>query len=89
MEMRPIEYVNKPGGAPASLGREVGLSAQAIAKIDPRLVGLYASGPEEGTPQGVRYMQLTAILVKAIQEQQAEIVSLRSRVSHLERARRH
>lgn len=84
MALKPIEYENRPGAGPASLGREIGLSAQAVQKVDPRLVGLYAAGPKKGAPQGVRYMQLTAGLVKAIQEQQVEIMTLKAEMAALE-----
>ena len=43
----------------------VGFIAEEVYKIDPRLVDLDA----EGKPLTVRYQELTAVLVKAIQEQ--------------------
>jgi hypothetical protein len=77
MALHPISYDLRPEANPGHLGRQVGLSAQEVYKVDPRLAGLYSSGPEEGTPARIRYMQMTAVLVKAIQEQQAEIDSLK------------
>lgn len=35
---------------------------------------------DKGTPRGVRYMQMTAVLVKAIQDQQAEINKLKKSI---------
>jgi hypothetical protein len=37
----------------------------------------------DGKIEGVRYMQMTAVLVKALQEEQAEIVALKKRVAAL------
>lgn len=68
---------------PKHEGRQVGLMAQDVEKIDPRLVSLYDTGPDKGQPEGVRYMQLTAVLVQAIKEQQAEIAALTKEVARL------
>lgn len=84
MALKPISYDNKPEFNGKHLGRQVGLGAQDVQKVDPRLVSLYAAGPDEGTPQGVRYMQLTAVLIKAIQQQEAEIAALKTELHHLE-----
>ena len=72
LAMRPVSYDLKPEFNPEHLGRQIGLVAEDVQDIDPRLVGLDA----KGLPKGVRYMQLTALLVKAIQDQQHEIVNL-------------
>jgi cell division protein FtsB len=40
-----------------------------------------------GYVEGVRYMQLTALLIRSIQDQQAEIIALKARVAKLERGR--
>lgn len=37
----------------------------------------------DGKPNGVRYQQMVALLVKAVQEQQAEITQLRKQVAAL------
>lgn len=78
MALRPISYVVKSSANPTlhALGRQVGLGAQEVAKVDPRLVARYPSGPKKGTPSGVRYEQMVAVLIAAIQEQQAEITAL-------------
>ena len=81
--LRPVSYDLKPQFNPAHLGRQVGLIAEEVQKVDSRLVGLGT----DGKPNGVRYQQLTAVLIKAIQEQQAEIVALQARVAKLERGR--
>jgi hypothetical protein len=44
------------------------------------LAAVYQSGKDKGTPSGVRYEQMVALLVRAIQEQQAEIIALKKQV---------
>jgi hypothetical protein len=56
----------------------VGLIAEDVEKGDPRLVAL----DDKGDPRGVRYMQMTAVLVKAIQDQQHEIDDLKRQIRH-------
>jgi trimeric autotransporter adhesin len=73
MKMTPVSYDLKPEFNHGGIGRQVGLIAEDVETIDPRLVG----NDIEGKPLGVRYMQLTAVLIKAIQEQQAEIDELK------------
>lgn len=72
MKLRPVSYDLKPEYNPKHLGPQVGLIAEDVQKIDPRLIAL----DDSGQPLGVRYMQMTAVLIKAVQEQQAEIDSL-------------
>lgn len=79
MKLRPVSYDLKPEYNPKGLGPMVGLVAEEVQKIDPRLVGLDANGD----PQGVRYMQMTAVLVKALQEEQAEITELRREIKRM------
>lgn len=87
MALKPISYDVKASANPAlhALGRQVGLGAQDVAKVDPRLVSYYRDcakadatcNERKGTPSGVRYEQLTAVLIKAVQDQQAELASER------------
>lgn len=76
MKLQPVSYDLKPEFNQAHLGPQVGLVAEDVQKVDPRLVAL----DDKGDPRGVRYMQLTAVLVKAIQQQQAEIAYLKWQV---------
>src|SRR6266481_1407825 len=76
MKLHPVSYELKPEFNPAHLGRQTGLIAEEVIKIDPRLVAL----DNEGDPRSVRYQQLTAVLVKAIQDQQHEIDELKRRL---------
>ena len=82
MAFKPISYDVKASANPVlhALGRQVGLGAQDVVKVDPRLVGIYQNGPRKGTPSSVRYEQMVAVLIKAIQEQQAEIDTLKARL---------
>ena len=77
MKLKPVSYELKPEANPTHLGRQVGLIAQDVIQVDPRLAATYGSGPNEGTPSGVRYEQMVALLVKAVQEQQREIDQLK------------
>lgn len=79
MQLRPVSYQLRPEYNPTALGRQVGLIAEDVAAVDSRLV----SSESDGSPHAVRYQQLTAVLVKAIQEQQHEIAQLRSDVAEL------
>lgn len=72
LALRPVSYDLKPQYDPAHLGEQVGFIAEDVQAIDPRLVGL----DPDGNVHGVRYLQMTALLAKAIQEQQNEIVLL-------------
>ena len=85
MALKPFSYDLKDD--PMHVGRQVGLGAQQVAKVDPRLVAIYDRGPNIGTPKGVRYVQLTAVLVKAVQQQQAEIDGLRREIRQLKGSR--
>jgi hypothetical protein len=78
--LRPVSYDLKPEFNPKHLGRQIGLVAEEVQAVDPRLVGLDAIGKVEG----VRYMQLTALLVKALQEEEAKNAALEIRVEALE-----
>ena len=51
-----------------------GFIAEQVAAIDP----LLATYDSDGQIQGVKYPQMTAVLVNAIQEQQQQIESLKS-----------
>lgn len=81
MKLKPVSYDLKPEVNPTHLGRQIGLIAQDVVKVDPRLAAVYPSGPDKDTPSGVRYEQMVALLVKAIQEQQSEISDLKRQMS--------
>lgn len=72
LALRPVHYHLKKENNPFGLGEQVGLIAEDVQKVDDRLVGRY----QDGTVAGVRYMQLTAVLVGAVQEQNRHINEL-------------
>jgi hypothetical protein len=61
--LRPVEFRWKDGGE-----RDLGFVAEEVAVVDPIL----ATYDDAGDLVGVKYRQLTAVLVKALQEQRAE-----------------
>lgn len=75
MKLRPISYEYKDGFMPDKFnpGRQEGFIAEEVQKVDPRLVPL----DSEGKPKSVEYAQMTAMLTRAIQDQQQEIWQLR------------
>lgn len=77
LKLRPVSYFLKPEFNPTGLSEQIGLMAEDVFRVDPRLVSLETDG---SSPHAVRYQQLTAVLVKAIQEQQYEISELRQTV---------
>ena len=80
LALKPVSYDLKPQFNPKHLGRQVGLIAEDVQKVDPRLVGLDANGEV----QGVRYMQMVGLLVSALQEENAQVKCLAARVQRLE-----
>lgn len=76
MKFKPISFYYKDKKMDAS--EELGLLAEDVKEVEPRLVG-YGS---DGKLRGVRYEQLTAVLISAIQEQQKEIDALKKQRVH-------
>lgn len=79
MKMNPVSYQLKAQYNPAHLGRQVGFIADEMAAIDNRLV----SYDESGVAHAVRYQQMAALLVKAIQQQQGQITALQTALADL------
>lgn len=75
--LSPVSYTSKINGR-----REIGFVAEDVDQIDPRL----SSYNKDGLV-GVQYDHLTALLAKAIQEQQAEIEKLRAEIKVLKKHR--
>lgn len=87
MQLRPVQFKMKPtvpaNPDKANFGRlQTGLIAEDVAKVDPRLAVYEDDGV---TPKSYRQEAVISILVKAVQEQQAEIEVLRKEVKHLSR----
>ena len=76
MKLKPISFYYKDKKMDAT--EELGLLAEDVVQVEPRLVG-YGS---DGKLRGVRYEQLTAVLISAIQDQQKEIEDLRKQIGH-------
>jgi hypothetical protein len=79
MKLKPVSYELRPEYDTEHLGRQVGLIAEDVELIDKRLVG-YGSDKKI---QGVRYMQLTAVLIRAIQDQQRQIARLERKLKSI------
>jgi hypothetical protein len=75
--LTPIRYRFREGtGHPAE--RQIGLSAQEVEQAFPELVSRDSKGY-----LSVAYTNLTAVLVRAVQEQQAELAAARARTTAL------
>ena len=62
--------------------RDLGFVAEEVAAIDP----LLATYNDDGEIEGVKYRQLTAVLVNAVQEQQRQIARLNREIAGLRQA---
>lgn len=71
MQLRPVFFNYKPDFA-QDQSRKIGFIAEESIGIIPEVVHL----DEEGLPYGMSYENLTALLAKAIQEQQVQIETL-------------
>lgn len=76
MKLRPVTFDWKD---PNMGGHDLGFIAEEVNAVDP-ILGQYT----EGKLSGVKYTQLTAVLVKAVQDLEKENEALRARVSALE-----
>lgn len=73
LELRPVSYARRDNGEDTHLG----LIGQEVADVLPEVVDL----PEdEGGHLGVDYLEIVAVLVDAVQDQQAEKDRLENRV---------
>ena len=87
MQLTPVSFQYTPAynGAlqsdPNFSGTFVGFIAEDVAKIDPRLITIDATGPTPTAPHGVRYENITAILAGAIQALVTELTALEQTVA--------
>ncbi len=72
MQFNPVSFTYNAD--PSNAGTQLGFIAEQMQTVDPRLVFL----DENGLPNGVRYENMTAVLAKAIQQQQRAIISLQN-----------
>lgn len=70
--LRPIKFNWKEGGM-----SDVGFAAEEVNKVEPRLTIFNPNGEI----QGVKYGQVTAVLVNAVKEQQAQIDTLQKLIA--------
>lgn len=77
MRLRPVSYyLNAGHGDPAK--QLYGFTAEDMRPVLPKLVGLDAGG----NPSSADYLGLVPVLVKAVQEQQAEIEALKRQIAN-------
>ncbi|MCH7883224.1 tail fiber domain-containing protein [Patescibacteria group bacterium] len=69
VNLRPVSFIYNGSTEP-----RIGLIAEEVNRIEPRLVAIGATG----LPRSVRYEELTAVLTKAIQEMQAQIETIKA-----------
>jgi hypothetical protein len=74
--LRPIRFSWKQGG-----GRDVGFAAEEVEQVEP----LLTFRNDKGEIEGVKYGQLTTVLVNAMNEQQAQIEAQRKEIAALKK----
>ena len=74
-KLRPVTFDWKDTGV-----KDIGLIAEEVKEHVPELVHL----DEEGGAEGIKYSKLTSLLIKAVQDQQTEIINLKSRLDNLD-----
>ncbi|HQO37632.1 MAG TPA: tail fiber domain-containing protein [Candidatus Omnitrophota bacterium] len=81
MRLRPVSFDFKKEYAPDA-PRQIGLIAEEVETVSPLLVGY-----KNDRPESVQYDRLGPVLIKAIQEQQQEIVELKREIAELKKRR--
>ena len=74
--LRPITFNWRDAGT-----RDVGFGAEEVGKVEPLLI----TYNQDGQIEGVKYAQITTVLVNAVNEQQANIEQLKNQIEVLER----
>ena len=75
MRLRPVSFLWKGPKDDGMKGRQMGFIAQEVEQVLPTAV-LTENNAEK--TKGLKYNEITAVLTKALQEQQAEIVALKA-----------
>jgi hypothetical protein len=73
--LRPVTFLWKGNGQP-----DIGLIAEEVAQVEPRLV---THDFKTGEITGVKYDHLTAVLINAFKEQQAQIAAQQRQIASL------
>ena len=84
LKIDPIFF--KWNDRPEDQQRSIGVSAQSVEKVFPELIDRSGVYDLEGGAMQVRYTELIPVLLAAIQEQQALITALTTRITALEAA---
>ncbi|MBI4568490.1 MAG: tail fiber domain-containing protein [Planctomycetes bacterium] len=79
LKLRPVSFSWKDH---PEQGTKIGLIAQEMREVIPELVHADAENPD--AMLGVNYAELTPVLIRAVQEQQARIATLETRLQSLE-----
>ena len=74
-KLRPVTFDWKDTGI-----KDIGLIAEEVKEHVPELV----HSDENGGADGIKYSKLTSLLIKAVQNQQTEIINLKSRLDNLD-----
>ena len=77
LALKPVTFKFKQGYGDNGATEQLGFVAEQADAIDPRLV----PHDKDGLPSGFNYQNYTAVLTKAIQEQQLQINSLKNATS--------
>ena len=83
MKLQPREFTRKEPSPSHPDGKEIGFIAEEINTVVPRVVEYEKDGV---TPRGINYGELTALLTKSIQEQQAQIDLLKQEIQLLKKS---
>jgi len=74
--LRGVEYTYTADGK-----RDIGMIAEEVGRVVPEVVSYEENGKDA---RGIDYARLTALLVEAVKQQQAEIVQQRKQIDQLE-----
>ncbi|WP_163271969.1 tail fiber domain-containing protein [Dysgonomonas sp. 511] len=80
MQLKPVSFTMKK-----SEEKRIGFIAQEVKPIIPEVVSGAEGDIEKGETLGITYSELTAVLTKAIQEQQAQIEEQQKLIEKLEK----
>lgn len=78
--LRPVNFYYNANAGDGGKRRQYGLIAEDVNKVLPGLVGKDSTNQ----PSSVDLLGMVPVLIKAVQEEQAEIVALKARVTKLE-----
>jgi hypothetical protein len=80
LKLKPVSFTWKSGSNEPAGKSDIGFIAQDLEKVFPNLVTT-----DENGYKGIDYVKLVPVLVKAVQDQQAEIDQLKAQVAALQK----